>query len=231
MRLLILGSYLNNGGAVNAPTLQWCRFEFTSYGALTGGAVPALGPVFSGASRRLAPTLRKAAGPKLTNVARSTRNFLNRDVKSFLPARFGKSRVGRALGSLYDDYWSFSKGISVDDARALAKAEGFGFELGRTSRFENARNSVIIGKNKLKDGRVNLIELAEEIQHGLDRATSEAGRFMRRNARSGHSTERLNELFHVEHFQRIIANWDAGKFQFLSADDIVAILKIIKELK
>lgn len=139
--------------------------------------------------------------------------------------------VGRALDALYDDYWSFSKGISVDDARALAKAEGFGFELGRTSRFENARNAVIIGKDKLKDGQVNLIELAEEIQHGLDRATNEASRFMRRHARSGHSAERLNDLFHVEHFQRTIANWDAGKLQFLSADDIAAIRKIIEELK
>ena len=139
--------------------------------------------------------------------------------------------LGRSLNSLYDDYWKFSKGIDVDDAKALAKAEGFSFEIGRTSRFENARDAVIIGKNKLRDGKVNLVELAEEIQHGLDRVTSEAGRFLRRHKNSGLSPERINELFHVEHFKRIIANWDAGKFQFLSADDIAAIRKIIEELK
>lgn len=142
-----------------------------------------------------------------------------------------RSAVSQALGALYDDYWSFSKGMSIDDAKAAAAAEGFGFEIGRTSRFENKRSSIIIGRDKLKGGQVNLIELAEEIQHGLDKTTNEASRFLRRNANSGLSPERLNELFHVEHFQRIIASWEAGNFKFLSADDIEAIRKIIEELR
>lgn len=78
---------------------------------------------------------------------------------------------------------------------------------------------------------MNVIELAEEIQHGLDKVTNEAGRFMRRHAKSGLSPDRVNQLFHVEHFNRIIKNWENGKFQFLSADDIAGIKKIIEELK
>ena len=85
--------------------------------------------------------------------------------------------------------------------------------------------------DKLKDGLVNKIELAEEIQHGLDRATNEMSRFLRRHRGSRLSPDRANELFHVEHFQRIIKNWEAGKFQFLSADDIASIRKIIEELQ
>jgi hypothetical protein len=130
-----------------------------------------------------------------------------------------------------EDYWSFGRGVGVDDAAALAKAEGFGFEIGRVSRFENARSAVIIGKDKLRNGQVNVIELAEEIQHGLDRATNEAGRFIRRHAKSGLTPDRVNQLFHVEHFKRIIKNWEDGKFKFLSADDIAGIKKIIEELR
>lgn len=86
---------------------------------------------------------------------------------------------------------------------------------------------MVIGRDKLRNGEVNVIELAEEIQHGLDKATGEAGRFLRKHSRSGLSPDRINELFHVEHFKRIIKNWQSGGFSFLSAEDIAGIRRII----
>ena len=74
------------------------------------------------------------------------------------------------------DYWEIAGGISKERAAELAKAEGFGFDIGRESLFNNDRTAVIIGRGALKDGLVNRIELAEEIQHGVDRATHEASR-------------------------------------------------------
>jgi hypothetical protein len=135
------------------------------------------------------------------------------------------------LGAIRENYWAFSRGISVEEAKQIANAHGFGFRLGRNSYFDNDSNSVFIGRNKLRDGQVNLIELAEEIQHGLDRASSEASRFIRRYEASGYSAERLRDLFHVEHFERIIRNWEEGMFPFLSGQDIADIKKIIEELK
>lgn len=114
-------------------------------------------------------------------------------------------------------------GISIDEARAIARGHGFGFELGRASRFENARDAVIVRKADLQDGNVNRILLAEEIQHGLDRATNEASRAIRRGL--------TNEQFHAELFQRILDGHGAGKFLFLTADDLAALRSLIDRLK
>ena len=121
------------------------------------------------------------------------------------------------------DYFQLSGGISLDEAKAWAFKEGFGFELGRQSRFENARNAVIIAKSDLKNGLVNRIELAEEIQHGLDRATREASKAIRRGL--------TNEQFHAELFGRIIENYAKGRFQFLTVSDLAALRKMIEVLK
>lgn len=121
------------------------------------------------------------------------------------------------------DYWKVSGGISLDKAKACALKEGFGFEVGRQSRFENARNAVVIAKSDLKNGQVNRIELAEEIQHGLDRPTREASKAIRRGL--------TNEQFHAELFGRILGNHAKGRFQFLTVGDLGALRKIIEALK
>jgi hypothetical protein len=121
------------------------------------------------------------------------------------------------------DYWARSDGISPDKAKAFADAEGFGFEIGRQSRFENKRSSVIIAKGDLRDGLVNKIELAEEIQHGLDRATHEMSRAKARGASL--------EEFHADLFERVVENYLAGKFPFLTAEDIAAIKDIVVKLR
>jgi len=133
------------------------------------------------------------------------------------------SSVYKRLRAILDDYWKHAGGISVADATAFAKAEGFSFELGRASRFENSRNAVIIAKADLVDGQVNRILLAEEIQHGLDRATNQASRAIRRGI--------TNEQFHAEVFRRIIGNYSTGKYQFLTQEDIAALLGFVTRLK
>jgi hypothetical protein len=40
-----------------------------------------------------------------------------------------------------------------------------------------------------------------------------------------------NEQFHVELFQRVLANYAKGKFQFLSAEDLAGIQQIIELLQ
>jgi hypothetical protein len=121
------------------------------------------------------------------------------------------------------DYWVRSAGVSLDEAKAFAEAEGFGFEIGRQSRFENTRNSVIIARGDLRDGLVNKIELAEEIQHGLDRTTHQMSRAKARGA--------TLEEFHAELFERIIDNCSSGKFPFLTAEDVASIREIVVKLR
>lgn len=121
------------------------------------------------------------------------------------------------------EYWARSVGISLEEAKAFAEVEGFGFEIGRQSRFENKRNSVVIAKADVRDGFVNKIELAEEIQHGLDRAMHEMSRAKARGLS-------LQE-FHAEVFERIVENWSAGKFPFLTAEDIAGIKEMVVELR
>lgn len=121
------------------------------------------------------------------------------------------------------EYWARSAGISQDEAKAFAEAEGFGFEIGRQSRFENERSSVIIAKGDLRDGLVNKIELAEEIQHGLDRATHQMSRAKARGA--------TLEEFHAELFERVVENCLTGKFPFLTVEDIAAIKEIVVNLR
>lgn len=119
-------------------------------------------------------------------------------------------------------YWRLSGGVTQDEARAAVKIEGFNFEIGRESRFENARNAVVISRKGLLDGLVNRIELAEEIQHAIDRATHEASRATRRGI--------TNEQFHAEVFQRIILNYQNGRLSFLLPDDITNLRKLVQEL-
>lgn len=148
-------------------------------------------------------------------------------VKLFRPSRLkmaGES-VSRRLYSLLGrgTYWEQAGGISVDLARETAASHGFGLELGRWSRFENARNAVVIGRPDLLEGQVNRILLAEEIQHGLDRATSEASRAIQRGLD--------NTQFHIEVFERIVKNYEAGRFPFLTLEDIRGLKVIIDGLK
>jgi RHS repeat-associated protein len=148
--------------------------------------------------------------------------------------RAGKSAVGRCgkapqsgvRGYLRNlrSYWERSTGgLTQEEAVAATRREGFGFEVGRQSRFENARSSVVIGRGNLQEGMVNRMELAEEIQHGIDGATHEASRAIRRGL--------SNEEFHAELFERIIARHRAGGHQFLTPDDIKAFQQAIKELR
>lgn len=66
---------------------------------------------------------------------------------------------------------------------------------------------------------------------GLDKATNEASRFLSRHRQSGLSPDRLNEMFHAEHFERIIKNFEAGKFQFLTDSDVAAMKKLVEQLR
>ena len=65
--------------------------------------------------------------------------------------------------------------------------------------------------------------LAEEIQHGLDRAGAEASRSIYRGL--------TNDEFHGEVFDRILSNHKNGKFESLTSDDIAAIARIIGGLR
>lgn len=123
---------------------------------------------------------------------------------------------------LQRDYWQLSGGVTIDEAREIAAAEGFGFEIGRQSRFENARNAVVIAASDLKDELVNRLELAEEIQHGLDWPTHEAAKAIRRGL--------TNEQFHAELFQRILDNNTSGRFEFLTPGDFQSLRQLISEL-
>ncbi len=122
-----------------------------------------------------------------------------------------------------EDYWELSGGIAIEEARRSAASHGFNLEIGRLSRFENLRNAVVIARADLRDGKVNRVLLAEEIQHGLDRATDEASRSARRGAT-------LNE-FHADVFERVVRNSKAGRFGFLTADDLLAIITLIGRLR
>jgi RHS repeat-associated protein len=136
-----------------------------------------------------------------------------------------EASVTRRLFALLgkSSYWEHAGGISAQAARTLAESHGFGLEIGRLSRFENARNAVVIGRQDLVGGEINRIMLAEEIQHGLDRATSEASQAIKRGLD--------NVEFHAELFQRIIQNHERGRFPFLTLEDIQGLKAIISELK
>lgn len=67
------------------------------------------------------------------------------------------------------------------------------------------------------------MELAEEIQHGIDRATHEASRAIQRGL--------SNEEFHAELFERIITHYKSGGHQFLTEADISAFQVAITELR
>ena len=188
------------------------------------------GPVDGLAAGAKITTRMAKAGAKVADGAGAARRAITELGECGSQLELSSALMRRLLGAA-GDYWAFGQGIDATKAARWAKAEGFGFEIGRASRFENARNAVVIGRDKLKLGQVNVIELAEEIQHGLDKATGEAGRFLRKYSGSGLSPERINELFHIEHFRRIIHNWEKGRFSFLSADDISGIRRIIGELE
>jgi hypothetical protein len=130
--------------------------------------------------------------------------------------------VSSRLQNILKDYWKHGGGVSVNEAKALAQAEGFALELGRASRFENARNAVIIGKADLQKGMINRIMLAEELQHGLDRATRAASEAVKRGL--------TNEQFHSEVFRRIIRGRGEGRFKFLTSEDLTALEKLATDL-
>ncbi len=126
--------------------------------------------------------------------------------------------VASRLGAVLDDYSSFAGTVSIEEAKAIARAHGFSLEIGRASRFERARG-VVIGSKDLQNGGVNRVLLAEEIQHGLDRATHAASRALRRGL--------TNEEFHVELFRRVLAGHKKGIFSFLTTDDLLGLQKVI----
>jgi len=133
--------------------------------------------------------------------------------------------VSARLSAFLRNYWEYSGGVSPDSAGRLAKAEGFNFKIGsvtRGSRFDNGFNGVVISKADLVGGDVNRLMLAEEIQHGLDRVSAEASRAIVRGL--------SNDEFHAEVFQRILDNHAAGKFQFLTGQDLDALSQIIQGL-
>ena len=121
------------------------------------------------------------------------------------------------------DYWNISGGISQQEAGAIVIAEGFEFELGRISRFENARNAVVIAKTDLQNELVNRVLLAEELQHGHDRQTHQAAKAIRRGL--------SNDEFHAELFQRLVERCRAGELSFLTENDIQGLLTVLKELQ
>ncbi len=119
----------------------------------------------------------------------------------------GPTNMPGRLRSLLDDYWNHSGGITVDEAQIACQGSRFRPRTRPGFSFENARNSVVVAKADLRGGKVNRILLAEEIQHGLDRATSEASKAIRRGL--------TNEQFHAQLFQRIVDGYAAGKFHSL----------------
>ena len=121
------------------------------------------------------------------------------------------------------DYWEISDGVSQEEAKEIAAANGFGFELGRISRFENARNAVVIAVADLRDELVNKVLLAEEIQHGHDRQTHEAAKSLRRGL--------TNVEFHGELFHRLLERYNGGGYSFLNQDNVESIKRVLKEMK
>jgi hypothetical protein len=131
-------------------------------------------------------------------------------------------KVSVRLQALQQDYWKLSGGITVDEAKAITNAQGFQFEIGRTSRFEDARG-VVIGRADLQGGLVNRIILAEEIQHGLDGGLAGAKKAIAQGF--------TNEQWHAQVYQRIIDNHAAGSFQFLTPDDLNALRGLVDILR
>jgi len=218
--------------ALTAIEIPFGKSDGKDFGLAAVGvfATVAPGPVDGLAAGAKITTRMARAGAKVADGAGVARRAITELGECGSQLELSSALMRRLLGAA-GDYWAFGQGIDATKAARLAKAEGFGFEIGRASRFENARNAVVIGRDKLKLGQVNVIELAEELQHGLDKATGEAGRFLRKYSGSGLSPERINELFHIEHFRRIIHNWEKGRFSFLSAEDISGIRRIIRELE
>ena len=134
--------------------------------------------------------------------------------------------VAVRLNGILDDYWELSGGVTVQEAEQLVQSEGFGFEIGsvtRGSRFDPGRNTVFISPADLRTGQVNRLMLAEEIQHGLDGVTAEASKSIYRGL--------SNEQFHAEVFQRVLDNYEQGKFSFLNAEDLAVLKKVIQALQ
>lgn len=140
---------------------------------------------------------------------------------------FDMGRVGSRLQALKQNYWEYGGGgMSWDDAKAIVESHGFGFDrAARTSgsRFDRKLGAVKISPADMQKGMVNKVMLAEEIQHGLDGATSAAGRAIRQG--------KTNEQFHTEVFQRILDSHAGGGFQFLDKTDVSAMQKMIDDLK
>lgn len=127
------------------------------------------------------------------------------------------------MAAILNDYWEHSGGIAISDAEKIVKASGFNFEIGYASRFEPARNAVIIAAKDLKNQLVNRILLAEEMQHGLSKLTAEADAAILRAAG--------NERYHAIVFQRILDAYQKGAFAFLTPQDVSAITTIMTKLQ
>ena len=211
-------------GLVSEQVVEWAIVTAATDGAATaiesGALASRIAKVLEGAEAiKNSPKLQAIVSAlRELKVAGRTAGEIAGDLKDLVQG----GRVQRFLQNI-QDYWEIAGGISKERAAELAKAEGFGFDIGRESLFNNDRTAVIIGRGALKDGLVNRIELAEEIQHGVDRATHEASRAIRRGL--------SRREFHSEVFQRIIDRYNAGGYKFLTPEDIEMLKLLVKEMK
>jgi RHS repeat-associated protein len=158
-------------------------------------------------------------------------HFVLRPVLGFVGRRVFAGSVHTVTGRLsavFGDYWKIGGGISKEEAETVVKR--FGFDLGpasklQGSRFKNYKHSggaVLISPADMRAGEIPRVLLAEEIQHGLDRATQEMTKAGYRGL--------TNEEFHREIFQRVLKNAESGVFDFLTDEDIQGIRKVIEAL-
>lgn len=131
-------------------------------------------------------------------------------------ARSGTS-VRRMLHAVFsaDDLWKVSGGLPWSLAQSEVALAGA--QLARGSRIAGSRNipgskKIVISASDVVNGEVNRIMLAEEIQHVWDGSSHQATRAIRMG--------RTLEEFHAEVFERVVANWEAGKLKFLVPEDI-----------
>jgi len=104
--------------------------------------------------------------------------------------------------------------VTQAEAASIAGQFGFQFEIGESSGFSPSWNGVSIFRGGLHDGLVNRIELAEQIQSGLDIAAQRTGE---------------HELLdRAALFARILANHTAGRMAFLTDADVATIEGIVE---
>jgi hypothetical protein len=133
-----------------------------------------------------------------------------------------RSTVSRLLHAIYgaDDLWKMAKGIPIAEAEIEAQKAGAVLLKGsrlRGTRVPPGTNKIVVSPSDLKNGEMNRIMLAEEIQHVWDGAAEAAT--------AARNLGRTLEEFHAEVFGRVMQNWKSGQLKFLTAEDIDVIEK------